>query len=723
MSRNRSAPPRPTIYVCDPSVEATRIESALAQAGYEVVDVPRHRLVDRVRLERPAAIVLDVAEEAALAVVAQIRGTNGGEGVHVLFVAARGGPLRDAEDALMRDGSGLFLRPIDPASLVRKVEALVGPGDLSRDRHVRPRAPVQNAPDDLPSGRTLEAQAPTSMLARETSLPELAEDIRAMLAAADARAAQLDLSGAAPPLDGEREIDLVLGPDDLAGIAPVEDAVGSERELEDGRAVTSGTGSGRSRSDEERSLTQNPAQVAKQRRTTASTGLGAPQGTGTRSSTTPGYLATPNPPAARATAAEAPARSIREAALAMPRVPSSSALEGAESAPIHTPTIATPSLGVPHLGVISGGSRGLLSEPPHTTATLPPAAPEALVSVPRVLTERAAPALIAALLRRHASGVLTFAEAGASRAITLRDGDISGAQSTYPEDALVTLLDQRGLVSRATLGPLSLSPIPRLACAALVARGFLAQDDLWPALRIHGEHVVRAMLASSRGAVSFVEGRLPDDGPSPFGALSGGAVFVRCFCLAQEVATFRDRAAHRAFELTPGPRFDDRDDVLGGADVNHDLAPFLHVLIDAAVGDRIEPALVTLEALVHLDILTVIDRIAVDERPTPAPTAGSAFLDADALRQRIASRRRLVDEADYFALLGLTPTANAFEVRQAYLEFRRAFEPARVLQHPELRTLEDDLKTVLDVVEEAYQVLRDDARRERYRRAIGAAAS
>ena len=51
MSSTSSGPQRPTIYVCDPSAEATKTESALTQAGYDVIDVPRHRLVERVRLE------------------------------------------------------------------------------------------------------------------------------------------------------------------------------------------------------------------------------------------------------------------------------------------------------------------------------------------------------------------------------------------------------------------------------------------------------------------------------------------------------------------------------------------------------------------------------------------------------------------------------------------------------------------------------------------------
>jgi len=265
-----------------------------------------------------------------------------------------------------------------------------------------------------------------------------------------------------------------------------------------------------------------------------------------------------------------------------------------------------------------------------------------------------------------------------------------------------------------------------LACAALVARGFLAQDDLWPALRLHGEQVLSAMLASIRGSVAFVAGRVAEDGPSPFGALSGAAVFVRAFLLAHDVGTLAARAQRRPFKVVPGPYFEGREDSLGGTEAARDLEPILDQTIDARSLPALGPALATLEALALLGVVAIVDALPAESERAPAtPLASplaSASLDADALRLRIGARRKLVDEGDYFALLGVSPRANAFEIRQAYLELRRTFEPARVLQHPELRAFEEDLRVILEVVEEAYVVLRDDARRERYRRAIGLAS-
>jgi curved DNA-binding protein CbpA len=76
-----------------------------------------------------------------------------------------------------------------------------------------------------------------------------------------------------------------------------------------------------------------------------------------------------------------------------------------------------------------------------------------------------------------------------------------------------------------------------------------------------------------------------------------------------------------------------------------------------------------------------------------------------------------VEEGDYFALLGVPRSATGYEIRRAFLDLRRAFEPARVLTTG-ITDLDDDLRTIVAVLEEAYEVLKDSARRERYRRAI-----
>jgi hypothetical protein len=122
-------------------------------------------------------------------------------------------------------------------------------------------------------------------------------------------------------------------------------------------------------------------------------------------------------------------------------------------------------------------------------------------------------------------------------------------------------------------------------------------------------------------------------------------------------------------------------------------------------------------ALTLLGVLAVIR--AVGERPLGAASEDPSIeaLDEDAIRARVRARLELVEEADYFALLGVSRDATGYEVRRAFLQLRRAFEPSRILT-PQIADLSADVRKIAAVLDEAYEILRDNARRERYRRAI-----
>jgi hypothetical protein len=108
-----------------------------------------------------------------------------------------------------------------------------------------------------------------------------------------------------------------------------------------------------------------------------------------------------------------------------------------------------------------------------------------------------------------------------------------------------------------------------------------------------------------------------------------------------------------------------------------------------------------------------------DGRDGGAADAEVAALDEDAIRGRVRARLELVEEGDYFSVLGVTRDATGYEIRRAFIELRRTFEPSRILT-PRLVDLTEDVRKIIIVIEEAYEILRDNARRERYRRAIDA---
>jgi hypothetical protein len=100
-------------------------------------------------------------------------------------------------------------------------------------------------------------------------------------------------------------------------------------------------------------------------------------------------------------------------------------------------------------------------------------------------------------------------------------------------------------------------------------------------------------------------------------------------------------------------------------------------------------------------------------RVVAAPDA----IDHEAVRARIRARRALVDEGDYFSLLGVSRSATSYDIRRAYSTLRNEFDPGNLLT-PLTADLGEDLALVLEMLDEAYEILRDQVRRDRYRRAL-----
>src|SRR5690606_21420553 len=79
-----------------------------------------------------------------------------------------------------------------------------------------------------------------------------------------------------------------------------------------------------------------------------------------------------------------------------------------------------------------------------------------------------------------------------------------------------------------------------------------------------------------------------------------------------------------------------------------------------------------LYALTLLQVLGTITRAAERERPSrPARDR----LDDEALRQAVRTRRRLIDEGDYFAVLGVPRHATGYDIRRAFIELKRQLDP------------------------------------------------
>jgi hypothetical protein len=346
--------------------------------------------------------------------------------------------------------------------------------------------------------------------------------------------------------------------------------------------------------------------------------------------------------------------------------------------------------------------------------------------MPSVLAPGDAARALAHAVTARATGALCFETQEGVRRIVLREGDVVTAASGVDSEALLAFLAARGDLPRGEVERLvgKLPPFGRHAGAALVAHGQLRQDQLWPVLRSHAEWIVgRAMRVATGTAILEPEppGRLRGE-PSVFGGSTGAEIFVevmrrvippeeaveKCGGLSARVGDGRNASLLRECALQPGEL----------ATLERARGNTVESLLAVASDRDIASVLYALHLLGVFEMARAIGEARAvrgfGEARVPEATD---VLDEEAIRARVRARLELVEEGDYFAVLGIPRTATGYEIRRAFLELRRNFEPARILT-PRIADLRDDVDKIVSVLDEAYEVLRDATRRERYRRAI-----
>ena len=734
--------PVATVFVSDPTAEAERVSQALRAAGYTVVDVPLSMLVARVAVQRPRVILVDADSEGALDVVSRMRELPDAESIDVLFLARPGGAVSSPEEAMAHEGSGLFVRPVEIAALVRKVEALtdgagfsdeppVGssipppsiPGSSKKRVSVPPSLPPVNmrlpsgaAPAGAPSGllppshpysarpSRLPSEPPMSGSASSRRIaglaPPVSPELQELLASAELRAQSENDPDSIVP-SPEDEIEAVLPAELLAALdEPMEEEDDDDDSVAPARSMRSSAGTRERTNDGGGSRITTGAGTA----STPITGS-TPRGTGSRSVTgETGF--TPAPPHTNAGT-------------------QSGGTGAEEAAPANLGSIAPPTAWSPAQPMASDFA--VLDDMLGSAGGHPPSARqvEEEVPFPAVLGPGDAPRIVARAIALRRGGSMCFATADAERRLVLREGDVVTLSSTAEDESLLAFLGVRGDLPRETVRRLAAKfpPFGRHAGAALVARGYLRQDQMWPTLRAHAEWLLARLLQLGDARLVMEAqppGRLAGE-PAVFGGSTGAEVFVEVVRRIVPPADAVERLGGLGSRVTEGPASQLLGEcALGSTELDqvHSMAgrSLREVLATAPEGD-LATVIFALAQLGVVEVLAAVGDVAgLDEG---GPVAGVAELDAEAIRERVRARMQLVDDGDYFALLGVTHTATGYEVRRAFLELRRAFDPSRVLT-PDIVDLAEDVRKITVVLEEAYDILKDAARRDRYRRAIEA---
>lgn len=347
--------------------------------------------------------------------------------------------------------------------------------------------------------------------------------------------------------------------------------------------------------------------------------------------------------------------------------------------------------------------------------------PQLAEEIPKALGPGDAVRALARVIRARYTGAAAFETDAGIHRIAFRDGDFVTAAAGIENESLVAFLVQRGALSQAIANQLGrkVPPFGRHAGAALIANGHLRQDELWPVLRAHAEWLVSRALTIERGAASLEEvpPRLRAE-PAVFGGATGAEVFVELVRRAIDAETAIARLGGLETQFAEGPN----SSLLSECGLPDHEAPLVNRARSGKLGQVLEIAnapdfATVLYALTELGILERVRAIPA-RRNRPQAPAGDALDDA-ARRAQILARKALIEEGDYFAILGVSRQATGYDIRRAYVQLKRDLEPERALSARNT-DLKENLDLILEVIDEAYEILGDQVRRDRYRRALEA---
>jgi len=614
-------------------------------------------------------------------------------------------------------------------------------------------APLHDLPPDSRPRSSVPAAAGGSIMPRGHELPQakLSPALESLLATAERRVLSVRNSSAPPSdrLSPEAELEAILPADVLEALdEPLEyddedDDADSSVGTNNGSDADAGTRTG-SRTTGPGSLSgvagEPPASNAARETVAPASDSPGSQGPESQSSraTEPPVTPPQHPP--RVMQSETPQRTNLEpdSSAAPSRVMNTQPGGGNGQGPISElpPSLRSPSERAQAISTTPPGPRQAAREEE------PQSMPEAPREAPREPARREAPPLeipaslgvgdavrvFARVVRARYTGALAFEDPRGIRRVVFRDGDFVTAASGAEGESLVDFLNQRGDLPDevATRIVRKLPPFGRHAGAALIAQGHLRQDDLWPVLRAHAEWLVARLVLLTRGAVSLeaeVPARLQAE-PAVFGGATGAEVLVEIVRRAVAPEEALERLGGAQALLLKGPN----EALLGECAIADNEAAVVRSIGEESASDVIRRVghkdfASVLYVLVELSVLAVStgERRTSRGRSRPEQRAPAKLdrLDHAALRARILARKALSEEGDYFALLGVPRSATSYDIRRAYAQLKEEFDPARVLTH-ETVDLRDEVDLILEVLAEAYEILEDDLRRDRYRRALDA---
>jgi hypothetical protein len=342
--------------------------------------------------------------------------------------------------------------------------------------------------------------------------------------------------------------------------------------------------------------------------------------------------------------------------------------------------------------------------------------------------------LLERMYRERFTGRVVLRHRQVEKAIVFDHGRPVFATSNQPDDRLVKLLARAGKISdaQAAESDRSMTATGKRMGEVLVELGFLKRRELQPAVRHQLQEIIYSLFSWDQGEYA-VE-------PGAFAATE--RIRLSAHPATMVIEGVRRKYRGDVLEALVGPPEStleilepaQRDTLMNVAE----LSPAEREIVLGFDGRRTIAALAERVRLGRLAVYQLAYPlcafgVARVRRPgeVDAPDApdgvsgpgggegadgaeggeGDADLHID--RKRIQARHALVEDGDYFTILGVRRDATAFEIQRAYEAACRDHAPAELA--PALRhELQRELADIRDVLDEAYQVLRDDALRSAY---------
>ena len=336
------------------------------------------------------------------------------------------------------------------------------------------------------------------------------------------------------------------------------------------------------------------------------------------------------------------------------------------------------------------------------------------------LTDVDVASLLGRLLQSRFTGRVLFRRGPAEKTIHFEDGRPVFAISNLPHDRMGDLLYREGKITREQqqrARDLVVESGRRMG-EILVEVGFLKPRELLPAVRHHIEDIVYSLFAWDSGEFAISAG----DPTSERIRLTRHPAALVLEGVRRKYGPDLLEARLRSPAAVVAVRSQRQ---LGSIAAVADLSPSERAVIQKMDGERTvqqvaEAAqvdhLVALQLAFGLIALGVAEVVDHGPEAEPKPVRSRSLVgetDIAIDRQRVLAKHALVHEADYFTLLGVRRDATSFEIRRAYEAARRDY--AAVGFPPELqRELAGELGEISRLIDEAYQVLRDERVRRSY---------